>query len=264
MELLFDIALVLVLCCATMTITWFIAMKLDNYSIVDATWSYNFPLIAGLLFFIGDGLTERKLLITICVLIWGGRLGTHLLVRIMGHLHSEDGRYLELRKKYGDKLKSEFFSFYMMQAASNVLLAIPFFAMAMNPNPEIHVLEYVGTGIWIIAIIGESTADKQLANFKRELTNKGKVCNVGLWSWSRHPNYFFEFCIWVGYATMASASPLGWIAWLCPASILFLLLKVTGIPMTEEQSIRSRGQAYLDYQKITSKFIPLPPRKDTL
>lgn len=261
MEILALAGWALLLASITMFITWLIAMKMDNYSIVDITWSYNFPLLSILLFIIGSGFSERKLLVMICVCLWGGRLGTHLLIRILGHLHTEDGRYQELRKRYGTKLKKEFLEFYFMQAASNVLLAIPFLVMAVNPDPQITVLEWAGLIIWTIAIVGEATSDRQLANFKKDPANKGKVCNVGLWSWSRHPNYFFEFLIWVGYATMATASPWGWLAWLCPASILFLLLKVTGIPMTEEQSIRSRGQAYIDYQKTTSKFIPLPPRK---
>lgn len=261
MEILLLFVWALVLCCGTMFITWLIAMKMDNYSIVDIVWSYNFPLIAILLYYIGDGLFERKLLIALCVCAWGLRLGTHLFIRILGHIHQEDGRYLELRKRYGTKLKSEFLSFYMMQAASNVLLAIPFVLIANNSAEKITALEFAGLALWLVSILGEATADKQLANFKKNPENRGKVCNVGLWSWSRHPNYFFEFMIWVSYATIATASPYGWISWICPASILFLLLKVTGIPMTEEQSIRSRGEAYIEYQKTTSKFIPLPPRK---
>lgn len=260
MEYLTLIGYALLLCCGMMTLTWFIANKIDNYSIVDITWSYNFPLLAALLFFTGPGIMERKLLMLICVAVWGYRLGTHLLIRILGHLHQEDGRYLEMRKKWSKNIKANFFSFYQMQAASNVFLAIPFFVMAVNSSEGIALLEWIGLGIWIIALLGESVADKQLANFKKDSANKGKVCNVGLWAWSRHPNYFFEFTIWVGFATMASASPYGWLAWLSPASILFLLLRVTGIPMTEEQAVRSKGEAYLAYQRTTSKFIPLPPK----
>ncbi|MES2628336.1 MAG: DUF1295 domain-containing protein [Bacteroidota bacterium] len=260
MELLINAGWVTLLCCVTMFITWLIAMKLDNYSIVDVTWSYNFPLSALLLYIISDGWGPRKLLITLCVCAWGIRLGTHLLVRILGHLHQEDGRYQELRKRYGKKLKGEFLSFYGMQAASNVFLVLPFLAMTANNTPEFSVVEYAGAAFWFLAFLGETVADRQLASFKKDPKNKGKVCNVGLWSWSRHPNYFFESMIWVGYALMAAASPYGWLAWLCAGSILFLLLKVTGVPMSEEQSLRSRGDAYRAYQKTTSKFIPLPPK----
>lgn len=250
----------LLLCFGTMFITWLVAMKIDNYSIVDAVWSYNFPLIALLLFFIADGSVERKLLTLLAVVLWAGRLGTHLLIRIMGHLDHEDGRYLTLREDYGDNLKFRFLMFYFMQAASNVFLAIPFFIL-MTSNQEMQVIEWIGIGVWAIAFIGEAASDRQLAAFKKDPNNKGKVCNVGLWSWSRHPNYFFEFMIWVGFATFCLASPMGWLAWICPASILFLLLKVTGIPLTEQQSIKSKGQAYLEYQKSTSMFVPLPPKK---
>jgi steroid 5-alpha reductase family enzyme len=131
----------------------------------------------------------------------------------------------------------------------------------MNTTPELSILEYAGAALWTICIIGEATADAQLKRFKSKPENKGKVCNVGLWSYSRHPNYFFEWMIWVSYFIFACASPWGWISIVCPAIILLLLFKVTGIPLTEEQSIRSRGDAYREYQRTTSVFVPLPRKK---
>ncbi|HEY5228157.1 MAG TPA: DUF1295 domain-containing protein, partial [Opitutaceae bacterium] len=115
-------------------------------------------------------------------------------------------------------------------------------------------------GLWLVAISCEALADAQLAWFKRSGSNRGKVCDVGLWRYSRRPNYFFEWLIWVSYFLFASASPWGWLSIASPACILFLLLRVTGIPMTEEQSIRSKGDAYRRYQQRTSAFVPLPPR----
>jgi steroid 5-alpha reductase family enzyme len=103
-------------------------------------------------------------------------------------------------------------------------------------------------------------ADHQLNAFKRRHAGERRVCNVGLWRYSRHPNYFFEWLIWVAYFLFACASPLGWIAVISPAIILYLLLRVTGIPLTEEQSIRSRGEAYRAYQRTTSAFVPWFPR----
>ncbi len=261
MSLLYLVITTTLLCCLIMSLTWLVALAIDNFSIVDVVWSFNFPIIALFLFFMANGFTDRKLLVLVAVVCWGIRLGIHLLIRIASHIKVEDGRYVTLRKEWANNLNGKFFWFYMMQAASNVFLAIPFFIMMTNTSTAISWSEKAGFGIWLVAILGETIADKQLANFKKNPTNKGQVCNAGLWAWSRHPNYFFEFLIWIAYATMAWSSPYGWLAIICPVSILYLLFKVTGIPMTEEQAVKSKGELYLDYQKTTSKFFPLPPKR---
>lgn len=115
--------------------------------------------------------------------------------------------------------------------------------------------------IWVVAFAGEVTADRQLLAFKTNPQNKGKTCQAGWWRYSRHPNYFFEWLIWVSYALFASSSPWGWLAWLCPATLLYLLFKVTGIPATEAQALRSRGEAYRRYQQTTSAFVPWFPKQ---
>jgi steroid 5-alpha reductase family enzyme len=118
------------------------------------------------------------------------------------------------------------------------------------------VLEYVGIGFWLVAVIGESIVDAQLAAFRREPANRGHVCERGLWNYSRHPNYFFEWLVWVAWAIYAAASPFGWLALICPLVMLFFLFRVTGIPATEAQALRSRGQEYARYQRTTSAFVP--------
>jgi steroid 5-alpha reductase family enzyme len=148
-----------------------------------------------------------------------------------------------------------------MQALSVVLLGFPFLAACSNPSPEVGALEWAGAGLWLLAISGEALADAQLASFKRDPQSAGKVCDAGLWRYSRHPNYFFEWLIWVAYFAFGCASPWGWIGIISPACILYLLLRVTGIPMTEEQSVRSKGDAYRRYQARTSAFVPLPTRQ---
>lgn len=240
-----------------MTITWLIAVKLDNYSIVDISWSFNFTFIVLLLYFLRAGaINPIFALMVVLAAVWSGRLGIHLLIRILSHLDKEDGRYLELRADYGKNVKSRFFLFYMMQAASNVLLALPFLILYSDPGPVYTVWVYAGFVLWPVAWIGVFVADGQLSAFRRKNKNKGEVCNVGLWKYSRHPNYFFESMIWVAYALMATSSPVGWLAWLSPAIILFLLLKVTGIPLNEKQSLKSKGEKYRRYQRTTSKFVP--------
>ncbi len=127
---------------------------------------------------------------------------------------------------------------------------------ALNPEPTLAPLEYAGTALWMVALAGEAVADAQLAAFKRDPASKGQVCQRGLWTYSRHPNYFFEWLIWVAWALFGMASPYGWISILCPLLMFYFLFRVTGIPATEAQSLRSKGEAYRRYQQTTSAFVP--------
>jgi len=250
-------------CCLGFSALFLFARKIDNYSIVDVAWSYAFGALAVLYGFLAAGLPGRRLLIATLVLFWSVRLGTHLFVRIRGHHPEEDGRYQEMRTKWAAHFDREMFLFYQLQAVSLVVLSLPFALICVNPSPRLHPLEIAGAVLWLLAIAGEATADAQLAAFKRNPANRGKVCEVGLWKLSRHPNYFFEWTIWVSYFVIACASPWGWLSIVSPASILYLLLRVTGIPMTEAQSIRSRGDAYRRYQAKTSAFVPWFPKKQS-
>lgn len=238
-----------------------LARRMDNYGIVDIAWSYAFGALAGFYALCGPGWPPRRALIAAMTIIWSLRLGTHLFIRVMGHHPVEDGRYLQLRRNWAANFAPKMFGFFQMQAGSVVLLGTAFLLPCLNGTPALHPLEIGGAALWLLAISGEALADLQLAAFKRDPASRGRVCDAGLWRYSRHPNYFFEWLIWVAYAAFALASPWGWIALVGPASILFLLLRVTGIPMTEEQSLRSRGDAYRRYQQATSAFVPWFPRK---
>ena len=249
--------------CAAFALLYFVARRMDNYGIVDIAWSYAFGALATFYALLAPGWPVRRALIAAMAVMWSARLGTHLCIRVMGHHPVEDGRYVQLRKDWAGNFAAKMFGFFQMQAASVVLLAAAFLVAALNPAPALHALEIAGATLWLIAISGEALADAQLAAFKRNAANKGRVCDVGLWRYSRHPNYFFEWLIWVAYFVFALASPWGWVAIIGPASILYLLLRVTGIPMTEEQSLRSRGDAYRRYQQTTSAFVPWFPRKPT-
>ncbi len=243
-------------CCFVMVLTWIWAWKIKNAGVVDIFWAFNFPIIAIICYFSGTGFDIRKILMCSMVIIWGSRLGIYLFIRVGSHLKEEEGRYKQLRKEWQPVPDRKFFAFFQMQAISNVLLATPFFISCMNPDPVLSVLEKTGFLIWLLAIIGEAIADAQLKKFKKNPENKGKVCQRGLWNYSRHPNYFFEWIIWLGYFTFALASPYGWISILCPVTMLYLIFKLTGIPLTEEQSLRSKGDLYREYQRTTSVFIP--------
>jgi steroid 5-alpha reductase family enzyme len=250
------VAICLLACCVIMAFVWIWANKIKNAGVVDIFWSYNFPVIALILLFLADGLPTRKFMICGMVAIAGFRLGTYLLIRVASHLDEEEGRYKQLRKEWVPNPDRKFFWFFQMQAVSNVFLAIPFFIIATNNAPNISTLEYAGAAIWGVGFLGESIADWQLKSFKHDPANKGQVCDSGLWNYSRHPNYFFEWLMWVAYFVFALASPYGYLAIISPAVILYLLFKITGIPMTEEQAVRSKGDLYKAYQQSTSVFVP--------
>lgn len=238
---------------AIMIVIWFWALKIKNNGIVDIFWAFNFLVIAQITWQMADGLALRKALVCGIASLWSLRLGIYLLIRVGSHLKVEEGRYKQLREEWNN---TKFFVFYQMQAFSNVMLSLPFFVIALNPDPKVHIIEYIGAGLWLISIIGEGLADWQLQRFKSFPENKGKVCQYGLWNYSRHPNYFFQLMIWISVFIFSLPSPYGWISIICPLSIGYLIFKVTGIPMTEEQAIRSKGDAYRAYQNSTSAFVP--------
>jgi steroid 5-alpha reductase family enzyme len=246
--------------CAAFAAVYALARAIDNYGIVDIAWSYAFAALALVYALFGEGWPVRRAMVAALVTVWSLRLGTHLLVRISRKHPVEDGRYVQLRKDWASGFNAKMAGFFQMQAFSVVLLGIPFLAACSNPEPAVGVLEWAGAALWLIAISGEALSDAQLARFKRGPQSAGRVCDQGLWRYSRHPNYFFEWLIWVAYFTFACASPWGWVGVISPACILYLLLRVTGIPMTEEQSVRSKGDAYRRYQERTSAFVPLPTK----
>ena len=242
--------------CIIMFGAWRWATSINNYSIVDVFWSFNFAIIALFIFFTAPGNETRKIIVCILAFLWSLRLGSHLRKRIFSQLDEEEGRYKQLRKEWQKNIHLKFFFFFQMQAFSNVWLAFPFFIIACNTAAEICWVEYFGAGLWLSCIIGEAIADQQLDQFKKDPANKGKVCDKGFWNYSRHPNYFFQLMIWIGVFIFAVCSPYGWLAIISPLTIAYLLFKVTGIPMTEEQSLRSKGEQYKAYQRTTSVFIP--------
>lgn len=246
----------LIACCCIMFFVWLWSYKIKNAGVVDIFWSYNFPVIAIILLIFAPGFETRKIIFCSMVIIAGIRLGTHLAVRVLKHLHEEEPRYAHIRGEWGAGAEFKMAFFFQFQAISNVLLAVPFFIVAMNISIQLSPLEYGGAALWLISVIGESVADQQLSNFKKDPVNKGKVCNTGLWGYSRHPNYFFEWLMWMSYFVFALGSPYGYVAIISPSIILYLLTKVTGIPTTEAQSLRSKGEAFKQYQQETSVFVP--------
>ncbi len=257
-DLALDVTLGLV---ALFALVYLLARRLDNYGVVDIAWSYALGAAALAYALLAPGWPVRRALLAALAAIWSVRLGTHLLRRVARLHPEEDARYDQLRRDwvYGFDLKMA--GFFQLQALSVAALSAPFLLACLNPAPALRPLELAGTALWLLALTGEAVADAQLAAFKRDPAHRGQVCAAGLWRYSRHPNYFFEWLIWVAYALFACASPWGWAGIFSPACILWLLLAVTGIPMAEKQSLRSKGDAYRRYQRTTSAFVPWFPRK---
>lgn len=243
-----------------MLLLWLIQLRTGNAAIVDAGWAGGLAILGILYSALGGGYWLRSALIALMAGIWGFRLAIYLLTtRIFGH--PEEGRYQELRRQWKTNIPLKFLLFYEFQALLGVVLAVPFFVAARNPAPAISPLEWVAAALWTLAMAGEAAADAQLNRFKSDPSKKGRTCQVGLWHYSRHPNYFFEWLIWMAFALFGLASPGGFWGLLSPALILYFVLRVTGIPATEAQAIRSRGEEYRRYQKTTSAFVPWFPKK---
>ena len=268
---------------------WWLGIRNHNFSYVDIGWSVNFAVLAMLYALLAPGYLPRRALIATMFTAHGLRLGWHLARRIIGE--PEEGRYQQLRKDWSvggadpagagahadahgtaraatgaatHVLNLKFLGFFEFQALLNAFLTLPLLIACFNPAPQFHPLEIAGAALFLIAIVGESTADAQLAAFKRNplAGEDGKgVCDVGLWRYSRHPNYFFEWLIWIAYAVFALASPHGWIALAMPVLMLHFLINVTGLKATEEQALRTKGERYRLYQARTSGFVPWFPKR---
>ncbi len=242
-----------------MGLTWLLHLRTGNAGWVDVAWAYGLGGLAVFFALAGPGDPQRRLLVGLLGGLWSLRLGTYLFLRVL-HDPREDGRYTRLRAEWGGHLALKFLAFFQFQALLDLILAWPFLLAALDPAPRLHTAAWVGAGLWLVSLLGESLADLQLRRFKRSPLNRTRVCRAGLWSLSRHPNCFFEWLIWVAFALVATASPLGWTAWTCPLLMLYFLLRVTGIPATEAQSLRSKGEEYRRYQREVSPFIPWFPR----
>jgi steroid 5-alpha reductase family enzyme len=261
-----------------MTVTWLLARRWSNYGIVDVVWSGGFAVIAVLYWALSASREYHPLsngfpgwnpipsgVLTFMVTVWSLRLAWHLGRRVASHHPVEDVRYARLRAAWGVHADQRMYGFFLVQGLLQVVLSLPFLVTCLgrqagptsSPLAGFQILSIL---LWVGSLVGESVADGQLARFRSNPSNRGKVCQDGLWSWSRHPNYFFEWLIWVAYALFAIGYPGGWTSIVAPGLILYFLLKVTGIPMTEALSVESKGDAYRQYQRTTSAFVPWPPR----
>jgi steroid 5-alpha reductase family enzyme len=245
--------------CAAFFVVWAICVRVRNYGFLDVAWSFSVAVLAPLYAWMGTGDPVRAWLAASVGMAWSLRLGTYLLRRVWHHHPQEDPRYETLRRRWPGPLM--FLAFFQLQAIVAVVFSLPFLLMAFNPRPGLAPVEIVGLGLAVLALAGESLADFQMKRFKADPANRGGVCSEGLWRYSRHPNYFFESLVWWGFFVAALGSPFGWVTLICPLLMLYFLLKVTGIELSEAHSLRTRGEAYRRYQQVTSPFIPWFPKK---
>ena len=243
-----------------MLLAWNVHRRIGNAGLVDVAWSAETALLAAFFSVCGSGWPARRAAVGAVMAIANLRLSGYLLRdRIIGR--PEDGRYVELRRGWGAKANVRFFWFFHAQAWAALFFALPALIASANPEPHWQAVEVTALGVWLLAFLGETTADRQLVRFKADKSNRGRTCRVGLWQYSRHPNYFFEWLMWVAYALFALGSRWGATAITCPLVMLYLLFRVTGIPATEEQAVRTRGDDYRQYQRTTSAFVPWFPKQ---
>ncbi|ABE41553.1 DUF1295 domain-containing protein [Rhodopseudomonas pseudopalustris] len=251
---------------ALMAGAWAVQQKTGNSGWVDTIWTFSLGLTgaASALWPVdGAAPNARQWLVAALVVAWSVRLGSHIAARTR-HV-TDDPRYAAYAKDWGADAPKKMFFFLQNQAYGSIPLVFAIFVAARAPVDGLRLQDYLGILILAIGIAGEGLADAQLKSFRSDPANKGKVCDAGLWGWSRHPNYFFEWFGWLAYPVIAIsfADPLsypwGFAALLAPMFMYWILVHLTGIPPLEEQMLLSRGERYKAYQARTSKFFPLPP-----
>ena len=247
------------LACSVMAILWVVQVRTQDASHVDVAWAVLIACAAILYALLADGDVGHRALAAVLASVSGFRLGGYLLFdRVLGK--PEDGRNRALRAKWREQANRNFLLFFQLQAVFVVFFSLPFALVCLDRESGYDALVWIGIATWALGNVGTIVSDRQLAAWRVDPANLGKTARRGLWSWSRHPNYFFEWINWCGIALVATTAPQGWIAWIVPAALLFLLFRVTGIPATEAQTLRSRAD-YAEYQRTTSVFVPLPPRR---
>lgn len=248
---------VLLVCIGLQFFAWLWQIKTKNADIVDIIWAIGI-VICSLYYYICLGKHRpASELMLIFPALWYLRLGLHLILRY--RINHEDSRYAYLRKHWQNNTQLKFFLFFQFQALLIFIFVVPAYWVSYVPfdwSLEIIVAFVVGG----ISLVGVTLSDRQLYQFKSDSSNKGKVCDTGLWKYSRHPNYFFEWLHWFVYPILLVNTPYFYWALIYPFLMFVFLLKLTGIPFSEQQSLINRGDTYRDYQNRTNKFFPWKPK----
>ena len=248
-----------------MSIGWACQRAWNNGGWTDAFWSLSVGVVG-----VAAALAPldawaapsvRQMAVAGLVGAWSLRLGLHIAARAKEG--PEDARYGALRQEWGPAFQSRMFVFLQTQAGAGAFLVVTIAAAAHNPAPGLRWTDLCGMALLALSIVGAGAADAQLRRFRHDPANRGGVCDVGLWAWSRHPNYVFEWLGWCAYAVIAldftGGYLIGWAALSGPALIYYLLRYVSGVPLLEAAMLRSRGEAYVAYQQRVGPFFPRFP-----
>lgn len=245
-----------------MTLLWLVSVWKRDASIVDLFWGPAFVIVAWVYRLLGaePGVLRQQLLLAL-VTLWGLRLGLYLTWR--NHGKGEDYRYRQMREKQGDGFWwTSFFRVFLLQGVLVLVISLPYLVVQVPElEPGWHWTTAVGLVLWTAGFLFESIGDGQLARFKADPSNQGKVLRLGLWRYTRHPNYFGDFLVWWGYFAIALGAPHGWWTLPCPLLMSFFLLKVSGVALLEK-TIGERRPEYRDYVESTRAFFPWFPKNN--
>ena len=249
---------------AIMAAAWQIQRSTGHTGWIDVCWTFGTGTVAALASIVplSDNHlpTARQIMVAALIAIWSFRLGGHILLRT--RQVGDDPRYRDLIRQWGANANLRMFLQLQSQAAVGLILAMSVALAAHNLRPHLGVADFVGATLLIAALAGEALSDWQLRQFKTKPANRGRICDVGLWGLSRHPNYFFEWLCWLAYPIIAidwsGADFLGWLALLAPACMYWVLVYVSGIPPLEQHMLRSRGAQFREVQARTRAFFPFP------
>ncbi|EGP09812.1 Hypothetical protein CSIRO_0620 [Bradyrhizobiaceae bacterium SG-6C] len=245
-----------------MATAWLVWRVSRNSGWVDTIWTFGLGTIGCLSAFLAPGGGPRRFIVGSLIVVWSLRLGLHIARRTTGIV--DDPRYAALAKGWGADASRQMFWLLQKQALVSIPLAFSMFLAASNPYPAIRTQDIFAILIFVVAIGGEALADRQLRHFRSNAKNRDSICDTGLWKWSRHPNYFFEWLGWIAYPLFAidlgGGFPWGFAAIAGPICMYWLLVHVSGIPPLEDHMLNRHGSRFRDYQSKTSAFFPLPAR----
>jgi steroid 5-alpha reductase family enzyme len=239
--MLFQAALLIT---AVMLVAWILSLRRQNPRLGDVAWSGLFAAVTLLYAALGEASVPKKAVILFMVLIWSLRLTLLFLKRAKETASAETGSEFHL------------LAYFELRGALTLVLSFPFALICANAGPVFSIWEILGMGAWAIGLIGEILTDRQLRAFQRDPSRAGQVFQGGLWRYSRHPNYFFEWLVWWGYFFFAIGTPWGWVSIYCPVVVYLMLTRVTGVPIIEGRMLNSRGESYRIYQQRTNAFFP--------
>jgi steroid 5-alpha reductase family enzyme len=238
---------------------WFlVALRLRRNDVADIAWGIGFIVLALTGQFAVTAVSTRGLLVLVLVAIWGLRLSLHIGRRNQGK--SEDPRYRKWREEWGAHATIRaFFQVFLLQAFLAVVILLPVTYVLAHRNSDLTWLDALGAGVWLTGFVFEAVGDFELARFRKDPGNRGRIITSGLWKYTRHPNYFGEVTLWWGVWLIACSVSGGWKTVLGPATITLLILFVSGIPLLEKKY--QGNNEFMEYQRRTSAFFPLPPKR---